>query len=235
MIKKTWSRKLVAMLVAAAILSVYSMLTLATTAAVSGELSVTGNVSVNGQKVTSGGTIFSGSTVVTGNDSSAIVSLGKLGRVELAANTSLKLSFLNNAIVGLLDAGRARVATPAGVSANLSTKDGFVVVDGKQATAFTVNTQNGNTVVGTESGVAELKSGATATQIAAGESGVAGTPNGGTAPKDDKDDSGHKLSGGALFALLAATGGAVAAIIYATTHGNDLNFGGTVSVVSPTK
>jgi hypothetical protein len=106
------------------------------------------------------------------------------------------------------------------------------VVDGKQATAFTVNTENGNTVVGTESGVAELKSGATVTHIAAGESGVAGTPQGGTAKKDDDD---HKLSGGALFALLAATGGAVAAIIYATRHGNDLNFGGTVLVVSPTK
>ena len=230
MIKKTWSRKFVAILVAAAILSVYSMLTLATTGARSGELSVIGDVSVNGQKVTSGGTIFSGSAIVTARESSATVSLGKLGRIELSASTSLRLTFVDNAIVGLLDSGRARVSTPAGVSVNLTTKDGSVVVDGKQATAFTVNTQNGNTVVATEAGIAELKSGATVTHIAAGESGVAGTPQ---AKKDD--DDGHKLSGGALFALLAATGGAVAAIIYATRHGNDLNFGGTVNVVSPTK
>jgi len=233
MIKKTWSRKFVAILVAAAVLSVYSMLTLATTGARSGELSVIGDVSVNGQKVTSGGTIFSGSAIVTAKDSSATVSLGKLGRIELSAGTSLRLSFVDNAIVGLLDSGRARISTPAGVSVNLTTKDGAVVVDGKQATAFTVNMQNGNTVVATESGVAELKSGATVTHIAAGESGVAGTP-GGTAKKDDDDDN-HKLSGGALFALLAATGGAVVAIIYAATHRNDLNFGGTVNVVSPTK
>lgn len=231
MIKKTWSRKFVAVLVTAAILSVYSMLTLATTGPLTGELSVTGDVSVNSQKATSGGTIFSGSAIVTAKDSSAIVSLGKLGRVELAANSSLKLTFVNNSIVGVLDAGRARVSTAAGVSVNVTTKDGAVVVNGTQATAFTVSTENGHTAVTTESGIAELKSGTTSTQIAAGDSGVAGTPNG--APKDDDND--HKLKGGALFALLAATGGAVAAIIYATTHGNDLNFGGTVSVVSPTK
>jgi len=232
MIKKTWSRKFVAVLVTAAILSVYSMLTLATTGPLTGELSVTGDVSVNSQKVTSGGTIFSGSAIVTAKDSSAIVSLGKLGRVEVAANSSLRLTFVSNAIVGVLDAGRARVSTAAGVSVNLTSKDGAVVVNGTQATAFTVSTESGKTVVATESGLAVLRSGATTTQIAAGNSGVAGTPNG--APKDD-DSSDHKLSGGALFALLAATGGAVAAIIYATTHGNDLNFGGTVNVISPTK
>jgi len=231
--KKTWSRKFVAILVTAAILSVYSMLTLATTGARSGELSVIGDVSVNGQKVTSGGTVFSGSSIVTAKDSNATVSLGKLGRIELSANTSLRLTFVDNAIVGLLDSGRARVSTPAGVSVNLTTRDGLVVADGTQATTFAVNTLDGKTVVTTESGVAELRSGATVTHIAAGESGVAGTPQGGSTKKDDDDD--HKLSGGALFALLAATGGAVAAIIYATTHKNDLNFGGTVNVVSPTK
>jgi len=234
MINKTWSRKFVALFVAAAVLSVYSMLTLATPGARSGELSVVGEVAVNGQKATSGGTIFSGSAIVTAKNSTAIVSLGKLGRIELSANTSLRLNFADNSIQGLLDSGRARVSTPAGVSVNLTTKDGSVVVEGKQATAFTVNTENGNTVVGTETGVAELRSGATVTRIAAGENGVAGTPLGGTAKKDEDEDE-HGLHGGALAALLLATGGAVAAIIYAVKHKNNLNFGGTVVVVSPTK
>ena len=233
MINKTWSRKFVALFVAAAVLSVYSMLTLASPGARSGELSVVGEVAVNGQKATSGGTIFSGSAIVTAKNSSAIVSLGKLGRIELSANTSLRLNFADNSIQGLLDSGRARVSTPACISVNLTTKDGSVVVEGKQATAFTVNTENGNTVVGTETGVAELRSGATVTRIAAGENGVAGTPQGGTAKKDDDDE--HGLHGGALAALLLATGGAVLAIIYAVKHKNDLNFGGTVIVVSPTK
>lgn len=234
MIKKTWSRKFVAFFAAAAVLSVYSMLTLATPGARSGELSVIGDVSVNGQKATSGGTIFSGSVIVTAKNGSAVVSLGKLGRIELSANTSLRLNFADGSIQGLLDSGRARVSTPAGVMVNLTTKDGAVVVDGTQATTFAVNMENGNTVVGTELGAAELHSGAAISHIAAGSNGVAGTPNGGTG-KDDPAAGGNKLSGGALFALLAATGGAVAAIIYATTHGNDLNFGGTVVVVSPTK
>lgn len=230
MTNKTLSRKFVAVLVATAVLSVYSMLTLATPGARSGELSVNGDVTVNGQRVVSGGTLFSGSVVVTAKDSSAVVSLGKLGRVELSANTSLKLTFADNSILGLLDSGRVHFSTPAGVSVNLTTKDGSVVADGKQATAFTANTENGNTAVSTEAGAAELRTATTVTHIAAGESGVAGTPQ-----AQKKDDEEHGIHGGALIALLVATGGAVAAIIYAAKHKNDLNFGGTVVVVSPTK
>ena len=230
MINKTWSRKFVAMSVAAAVLSVSSMLTLASPGARSGELSVSGDVTVNGQKAISGGTIFSDSVIVTAKDSSATVSLGKLGRVELLANTSVRLSFANNSILGLLDSGRARISSPAGVSVNLTTKDGSVMVDGSQATSFTASLENGNTTVTTQAGLAELRSGTTVTKIAAGESGVAGTPQ---AKKDDDDD--HKLSGGALAAILLATGGAVAAILWAIRSNDDLNFGGTVVVVSPTK
>ena len=231
MIKKSWSRKFVAISVAAAVLTVYSMLALATPGARSGELSVSGEVMVNGQRVISGGTIFSDSAIVTANGSSATVSLGKLGRIDLSANSSLRLSFTDNSIVGMLDSGRAHVSTPAGVSVNLTTKDGSAVVTGSQATSFTVNIDSGNTIVSTESGLAELRSGKTVKMIAAGESAVAGTPVG--VPKDNDDDKG--LHGGALAALLLATGGAIAAIIYATIHNNDLNFGGTVVVVSPTK
>ena len=50
-----------------------------------------------------------------------------------------------------------------------------------------------------------------------------------------RNDSFGKLSGGALAALLLAAGGAVAAAFIAATHNNDLNFGGSVTVVSPTK
>ena len=85
MTNKTWSRKLVALSVAAAVLSVSSMLVLATPGARSAELSVSGNVTVNGQKAISGGTIFSDSVIVTAKDSSAVVSLAKLGRIELSA------------------------------------------------------------------------------------------------------------------------------------------------------
>lgn len=232
MIRKNSGRKLIAALLAVTVATVYSMVALAAPGSrtLSGELTVTGQATVNGQKVISGGTVFSDSSIATAENSSAIVSIGRLGRIELLPNTNVKLSFSENSIVGLLDGGQTHVSTAAGVVVNLSTKDGSIVVDGSQATSFTVNTRGGNTFVTTEAGKAELRSGGTVKQIAAGDSGSAGLPNA-QAKKEDFP----KLSGGALAALLLAAGGAVAAIIYAATHNNDLNFNGTVNVISPTK
>jgi FecR protein len=232
MISTTWSRKAIAASVAVAVLSVYSMVVLASPGLkASGELSVSGQVAVNGQKVISGGTLFSDSVITTAEKSSATVSISKLGRVELAPNSSLRLSFSAKSISGLLESGSARVSSLAGVSVNISTKDGVVVVDGSQATSFTVNTAHGNTVVTTESGIAELRAGSAVKHIAAGENATAGTPN---PMPQGADDEG--LHGGKLAALLLAAGGAVAAVLYAALHNNDINFGGgSVNVISPTK
>jgi hypothetical protein len=230
MTSKTWSRKSIAAGVAVAVLSVYSMVVLAAPGAkASGELSVSGQVTVNGQKMISGGTLFSDSAIVTADQSSAVVSISKLGRVELAPNSSLRVSFVDQSLTAMLETGTAHVSTLAGISVNLTTKDGAVLVDGSQATSFTVNAMRGRTSIATESGLAQLRAGGTLKQIAAGESATAGTPT-----PDDKDDDGG-MSGGALAVLLLAVGGAVAAVIFATTHNNDLNFGGQVVVVSPTK
>ena len=229
MISKTWSRKFIATAVAVAVLSVYSMVVLASPGAkASGELSVSGTVTVNGQKVISGGTVFSDSTISTAAQSSASVSISKVGRVELAPNTNLRLNFAENSITALLETGSAQVATLAGTTVNLTTKDGVVIVDGKQATTFTVSATRGRTSVTTLAGVAQFKAGGSVKQIAAGESATAGTP------KPDTDDD-EGLSGGALAVLLLAIGGAVAGVLYAAFHDNVLNFGGSVTVVSPTK
>ncbi len=229
MISKSLSRKTLAAFVSVAVLSVYSMVALAGAKVASGELSVSGQVTVNGQKVISGGTLFSGSTVVTANNSTAIVSLSKMGRVELSPNSSLILNFNEESVTGMLDKGVAKVSTVAGVSVNITTKDGAVVVDGSQATSFTVSTDRGNTVVTTEAGLAELRSGATTQQIAAGNNGTAGTPN----PQTDDDDDG--LSGGALAVLLLAVGGAVVAVIIAAKEDNELEVGGNPIVISPSR
>lgn len=230
MISKTWSRKPIAVCVAVAVLSLYSMVVLAAPGAkASGELSVSGQVTVNGEKVISGGTLFTDSTINTADQSSASVNISKLGRVELAPNSSLRLSFTDNSINAMLETGSAHVSTLAGVTVNLTTKDGTVLVDGSKATSFTVNASRGRTSVATEAGLAQLSANGTVKQIAAGESATAGMPN----PQAKDED--HGMSSGALAVLLLAVGGAVAAIIYAATHNNDLNFGGSVTVVSPTK
>jgi hypothetical protein len=231
MISKTWSRKSIAAVVAVAVLSVYSMVVLAAPGSkASGELTISGQVTVNGQKVVSGGTLFSNSTISTANQSSASVSISKLGRVELAPNSSLRITFDEKSISAMLETGSAQVATLAGITVNLTTKDGTVVVDGSQATSFTVSAKRGGTSMATLTGVAEFRSGGSVKQVAAGESAAAGMPN----PQGTSDDDG--LSGGALAVLLLAVGGAVAAVLYATLHNNDINFGGgPVVVVSPTK
>ncbi|HKZ78294.1 MAG TPA: hypothetical protein VJ124_08210 [Pyrinomonadaceae bacterium] len=231
MTSKTWGRKFIAGCVAVAVLSVYSMVVLASPGArvASGEMSIVGNVAVNGQKVISGGTFFSDGVIATADQSSATVNISRLGRVELAPNTSLRLSFTDNSIMGLLEAGSAQVATLAGVSVTLTTKDSSIVVDGSEATSFGVTVEKSGTALATQAGRAELRSGGAVKLVAAGESATVGMPLPQTPPSDDG------LSGGRLAVLLLAAGGAIAAIIIAATHDNDINFGGTINVVSPVK
>ena len=233
MISKTWSRKPIAALVAVAILSVYSMGVLASPAAKapSGELSIVGQVAVNGENAISGGTVFSDSLIATAEGSSATVNLSKLGRVEVAPTSNLKLSFNEKSIMGLLDDGTAHVSTLAGTSVNFTTKDGVVVVDGSQATSFTVHVVKGITSLTTHSGVAQLHVGGAVKQVAAGESATAGTPN----PKNDPGDDDDKMSSGELAALILLGAGATAGILYAALHNNNLNFGGNAVVISPNR
>jgi len=196
----------------------------------SAQLSIAGQVTVNGETAVSGGTVFSDSVINTAEKSTATVNLSQLGRVELSPTSNLKLSFTDKSIMGLLENGTARVSTLAGTSVNFTTKDGVVVVDGSQATSFTVNVVKGITSLTTISGVAQLHVGSAVKQVAAGESATAGTPT-----KDDPGDDDDKMSGGELAALILLGAGAVAGILYAAMHNNDLNFGGNAIVISPAK
>src|SRR5947207_6207668 len=238
MISRTWSRKSIAFCVAVAILSVYSMVALATPGqkAASGELSVSGQVTVNGQAAISGATVFSDSVIATAAGSSAVVSLGKLGRVELFPNTTVKVSFGDGNISGALDAGRVQVSTLVNTSAIVTAKDGAAVADASQAATFMVDVECGNMIVASQGGLVELRAGGKNKAVAAGTSESAGTPQPGTrCTRLTKPDTLGHLSGGALAALLLAAGGAVAAAIFAANHDDTLNFGGSITVVSPTK
>jgi hypothetical protein len=239
MISRTWSRKSIAFCLAVAVLSVYSMVVLATPGQLGqtgGELSASGQVTINGQNAISGATVFSDSTVTTAKGSSAVVSLGKLGRVELLPDTTMKISFTDTGIMGALESGRTRVSIPSGVSATITTKDGAVVADNTQADAFSIDTECGNTIVATQVGRVELRAGTSVKQIAAGSQDTAGQAAPGTRCTRLKTEGMKGIGGGALAALLLAAGGAIAAAILAgRTENNDLNFGGSVVVISPTK
>jgi hypothetical protein len=239
MISRSWSRKSIAVSLAVAVLSVYSMVVLASPGQQrpSGELSVSGQVTLNGQTAISGATIFSDSVVTTGANSSAVVSLGKLGRVEVLANSSVKIAFTDSSLNGQLDAGRLRVNSIAGTATTITTKDGVVVADNAQTNIFTVDVECGNTVVATQTGVAALRGSGVDSQVAAGSSASAGQAAPGTrCTKIETAPAFGHLSGGALAALLLAAGGAVTAVIIAGGNNNDINSnGGNTTVVSPTK
>jgi hypothetical protein len=64
----------------------------------------------------------SGSTVETAKRSSAVVSLGKLGRVEALPETRMKLRYDDLSISILIEAGSVRVSTGPGVAATITTR-----------------------------------------------------------------------------------------------------------------
>jgi len=149
----------------------------------SGKLAVVGEVTVNGTSAISGATVFSDSTITTAARSSAVVSLGKLGRVEVLPESTMKLSFTDTSItVSMLSAGRVRVSSSSGVASTATTNDGQIVSTGTKMNEFTVDTSCGNTFVAVKKGSVELRAGGTVKQIAAGSQDSAGTARPGCTP-----------------------------------------------------
>ena len=122
---KIWSSRSLALCLTLTFLALAAQLVLPTARAQEpvGLLTVVGQVKVNGQPAATGDIVASGSTVETAKGSSAVVSLGKLGRVEALPETRMKLRWDDSSISILLDTGSVRVATGPGVSATVTTKD----------------------------------------------------------------------------------------------------------------
>jgi hypothetical protein len=130
---KVWIRKALSMCLVVATIATYSMVALAGSERVVGELSVSGEiingetpfVKVNGEAAQSGRSIFSSSTIATPENASATVNIGKLGKIALAPNTTLALSFDEKVITGDLLAGRVTVLNSSDI-VNIKTLDGTV-------------------------------------------------------------------------------------------------------------
>jgi hypothetical protein len=124
---KLWIRKALSMCLCVAILVTYSMVALAAPGKAAGELTVSGKnvngespfVLVNGETARSGRSVFSGSTITTPETSSAVMNLGKIGKIELAPATSLTLTFDEKGIFGDLTSGKVTVL---GASENVAIK-----------------------------------------------------------------------------------------------------------------
>lgn len=92
------------------IFSAYSMVTLATSTKPVGELIVTGSksdapVTVNGEPAASGRTVFSASTITTPDGVSAVLNMGKAGKIEVNPNTTFAIDGDGNVVSGNLSAG----------------------------------------------------------------------------------------------------------------------------------
>lgn len=123
---KTLIRKALSLCLIVAVYATYSMVALAGGEKIAAELTVAGkssSVRVNGQEAQSGRTIVSSSTIATPADSSAVVSIGKLGKIELAPNTVLTLKFDESGISGDLANGKVTVLG-AKDNVNISTASG---------------------------------------------------------------------------------------------------------------
>ncbi len=221
-----------------------------------GQLSVRGQVTFNGINAISGATIFSGSQIKTEADGSAIISLGRMGQVDLGPNTELTLRLDAGVIGGHLRSGYATISAATGIGVNLATADGIAVADGKQSSVLTVDMTSGNTRVACVRSEARVTTGNQVEIIAAGQEISVGTQtNQKGTPCECYDRSGKKtgdgkfndrgiceckgqpagvflgaggISAGALAALLiVGVGGALAGII-TSVQGDNKVAGGTI-------
>jgi hypothetical protein len=225
--KPTMLRKILSVVL---MLSVAGFYTLGTTSVlaqtaqkVAGEVSVVGSATINGTTAISGATVFSDTTIKTARNGAVTVNLGKLGRVELGAESEMLLRFADGAIGGKLTGGRAVVSAPAGVAVSVATADGVAASEGKQAVALTVDVSCGNTRVASTKSDAKLTSGSKVEHIAAGQEVAVGT-QASQAPRCTRlltSSIAHPMSGGAIAALIiAGVGASIAGIIAATQSDN---------------
>jgi len=240
MLGKNLINRAITLFTAVAVWSAFSMIGFAAPNDVMGEITTSGKVTVNGQSVASNSTLVSGSTIVTGTNSSATVSLGKNGRVEILSDSSVTLKFTVNTIVGMLVAGKVRVSNSAGVGTTVTTRNATVIADTGQANTFGVDVGCADedrctqTYVETTAGLVTLRSGTTDKQVAAGTDATSGNPSqtgckpclrpGTAAPVVTAG-----LGAGAIAALLLAAGGAIgAAVLLPGRNPTDINGGAII-------
>ncbi len=233
MLVKNCLRKLVTTFTAVAVLCVYTSVSFAQTKDVAGEITVTGQVTVNGQPAVSNATIVSGSTVATSANSSAIVSLGKIGRVEVLADSNITLNFSDNGITAILSSGKAKVSNAAGVATSVTTKDTTIIADSGQADSFLVEVECSHTHVDTIAGMVTMREGTSDKHIAAGTSASAGNLAQTGCQPCLRPNSAPPVPIGGWPWLLLIVAGVAGAVIFLPDNDNESGGGGVV--ISPTR
>ncbi len=111
---RTLKNKALSMCLVVAVVATYSMVALAGDNKIVGEILVSGSnnensiVTVNGEAVQGGRTIFTSSTITT-KDNTAVVNVNKVGKIKIAPNSSIIVSFDEKGISGNLQKGTVTV------------------------------------------------------------------------------------------------------------------------------
>ena len=141
-----------------------------------GEIVSTSQTTINGFSAISGMTIFGNTRIRTGKQGAAIISLGKLGRIELGAETDMTLRLSGSSIGGELHSNRVVVSARTGTAIAINTAEGIVTTDGRQPAVLTIYADSKGARV-----VAHL-----------GEASIVSTSKEG-GPKEDRMAEGEKL------------------------------------------
>ncbi len=146
-------RRAISICLGIAILSVYSMQSLASTGKISGELTVSGRTAngdaayalVNGEAAKSGRSIFSSSTISTPENITAAVNVGKIGSIELAPMSAAVVTFSEKGISTSLTSGSL---TAHGASVDVNLLDGTTLKLDPGETATTAGKAKAQTTGG---------------------------------------------------------------------------------------
>jgi hypothetical protein len=242
MFGKTILRKSVTLTVLAAVWCVYSMVAFAAPVDTAAEITVTGQVTVNGQAAVSNATVLSGAVITTAANSSATISLGKNGRVEVDQNTSITLNFGPNNIIVMIDSPRTvdsakvRISSAPNVSTTATTKNATFIADSSQADNFAIEVECSHSHLDTSTGVVTMREGTSDRQVAAGGTAVAcNLDQPGCKPCLRPNSTPPPAFAGNLWWLAAVAAAAGVGIFLATRNNNDFDLGGSTIVVSPSR
>jgi hypothetical protein len=111
--------------------------------AATGQLSFAKQVSVNGKQTPPGQTLFNGDRIRVSGAGTAVLNLGKLGRIELGKDTEFVLSISDDTIGGELLSGCLGILASGGTNTSVKTLKGVVSSDGAQPDSYFVG-QRGN-------------------------------------------------------------------------------------------
>lgn len=116
---------------------------MAKTAPPTGQLSFARQVTVNGKEASAGQTLFNGDRVKVSGLGSAVINVGRKGRIELGKDTEFVLSLTDDLIGGDLTWGCLGIIASTGTNTSVKTNQGLATSDGTEPDSYFLG-QRGN-------------------------------------------------------------------------------------------